>query len=395
MKINADVHQRKREALPPETVERERRLSICGDNTFQNEVSEQEKCRLFKLPLEIREMIYAELLPFERVWIVIIEGRLACDWEIVKTPTPPPDPNQYLHVDTSKPDSPAESSISAFRRSRQTPLRFRLGFAPKTPIWGLGILPLLQTCRKVYSEVMPYLYSKPDFAFHDTVPFIIFAASIPPSHFQHIRSVTIDLAMSSLPRYLRARLNKAKLTTFTIPRPDASPIHYGFLSYGSYQVTLYNASILLDNEPIDSGRLCWWDAIVHALQEMKSLRNVRITLSDVPRHLIVVGWGDAAGWQRNESDIMDSLSWIGRARPWKGEVDDSDKRSATDVVFENVWLEDGGVNDGEIKREKKKQGYWVRKVAENGAVEWTEVGEAAGKVVRVVYGSYSIHKSIL
>lgn len=391
-------------------MERARALSICGNNTFENEVAEQNNFLLFKLPLEIREMVYAELLPFERVWIVIIDKQLVCDWEIVKTPISQSHPSGHLNFGISNPESPEElfrpaSSITPAqessllwnaasnmmsRRPRQMPLRFRLGAAPKSPIWGLKIIPFLQTCRRVYSEVMPYLYSKPTFAFHDSIPFLTFVASIPPSHFQHIRSVTINMTSLALPRYIRARLERAKMKSLHVlrPRPDVCSISYDFLYDGWFPKPLYNTSVLLPYSPNEVWPTVLWDVIAHVLQEMKSLRKVHITLKKIPRQILFgKGREYATGRWRDEREIMDPLAWIGRPRPWKGEVADPDKEFETDVVFKTVWPREDG--------EEKKEGYWVRKVGENGEVEWKEVGEAAGKVVSLDYDLISVRSTVL
>lgn len=399
---NAKIVQRKRNARPPEQVKRERTLSIGWNNTLENEVSEQSNFHLFKLPLEIREMIYAEMLPFERVWIVLIDKRLVCDWELIKAPVSKPNSNDSAG-DTSIAELPAESSTSTLsaaaaqgattsqgamtnqtlvdmssRKPRGPAMKFRIGVPSKTPMWGLGILSLLRTCRRVYSDVIPYLYSKPTFSFQDTLPFLAFVASIPPSHFQHIRSVTINLATPDLPRHLQARLNKVKEPAMTIPRPEVSSLKYAFFYDGSFPAPLYNASILPPQNPNKLLPSYMWDAIANALEEMKSLRQVRITLLNVPRRICVwVEHGYEGSGQRDAQDIMDSLKWVGRARPWKGEVDEPNKGREAEVVFENVWWK--------TDREHKKQGHWVRQVDENGRVEWNEVGEAAGAVLRVGY----------
>lgn len=329
---------------------------------------------------------------------MIIDKQLVCDWEIVKTPISHSHPSGHLDFGISNPESPEvlsrpassntpaqESSLlwnaTSYmmpRRPRQTPLKFRPGAAPKSPIWGLKIIPFLQTCRRVYSEVMPYLYSKPTFAFHDSIPFLTFVASIPPSHFQHIRSVTINMTSLALPRYIRARLEKARRKSLHVlrPRPDVCSISYDFLYDGWFPKPLYNTSVLPPYSPDEVWPTVLWDVIAHVLQEMKSLRKVHITLKKIPRQ-IVFGKGReyATGQWRDEREIMDPLAWIGRPRPWKGEVADPDKEFETDVIFKTVWPREGG--------EEKKEGYWVRKVAENGEVEWKEVGEAARKVVNL------------
>lgn len=387
-----NLSQRRFYGSPPASVERERALSICDDNSFgRHELLEQSGFYFFKLPLEVREMIYVELLPFERIYILLIDSKLVCDWEAVKSSDSVPSASSAAREQEPRPrlnlfensQTPALTDLSTgtmHERQRNTIRRKYPGIFSKFRMWGVGILPLMQTCRKVYSDVVPYLYSRPTFAFHDTVPFLAFAASIPPSHFQYIRSVELGFAypyaLPALPRFLVARIKRAKVPTKTIPRPEACTLDYSMFYDGSFPAPLYNASIFPSQVTDTHSSSYMWDAIANALVEMKSLRKVRVTLLNIPRSISVLTEKSGVdSGQRDAQDIMESLRWVGRARPWKGEIIEADTGKETEVVFENVWWS--------TDMETKHQGHWVREVHENGTVDWREVGEAAGLAIEL------------
>lgn len=375
---------------PPAVAERQRALSICFGNSFQNEeLSKQSGFHLLKLPLEVREMIYAELLPWERVWILLVDKKLVCDWEAVKVPNSVPVTSLVGQEHSSPRPNGAESSQTPTLVSPRTrPMREgqhnrtrrkNPGVFSKFNKWGLSILPFMRTCRRVYSDIMPYLYSRPTFAFHDAVPFLAFVASIPPSHFQCIRSVELGFAypyaLPALPRYLEARINRAREPIKTIPRPDVCKLDYWFFYDGTFSSPLHNASVLPSNTT-DGCSSYMWDAIANALVEMKGLKRAHITLLNIPRSItMLTEKDDVESRQRDAQDIMDSLRWVGRPRPWKGETTESDKGRETEVIFENVWWK--------TDRETRFRGHWVREVYEEGKVDWREVGEAAGSAIEL------------
>ncbi|KAF1977028.1 hypothetical protein BU23DRAFT_318114 [Bimuria novae-zelandiae CBS 107.79] len=322
-------------------------------------------------------MIYAELFTFERVWIMLVDKRLVCDWEHLPAKQNV-DKNQAIEVSSS--NNPSTEPASSYAPAKSS-------FGIHGPMHHLSHrkfrgtwVSFLQTCRRVYSEAIPFLYSLPTFFFHDTMPFLAFAASLPPSHFKHIRSVTInlacDFAQPLFPYSLWKRWGTAKHFHMQVTRPEATSLDYAFFHDGSFAGELLNASVL---PPQNSNTLLpsyMWDAIASALEEMKGLKKVHITMRDIPRQILV--WcehGYEHSGQRDALEIRSSLEWIGRDRPWKGDKNEGTenrKGKETEVVFENVWR----------KNDEQKRGHWIRHVGDDGKVEWEEVGEAAGRVRR-------------
>lgn len=282
----------------------------------------------FKIPLEIREMIYVELIGCGRVWIILKNDKLAC------------------------------------LREEQRIVSPRRGHAVRP---GMQVLPFLQTCRRVYSEAIDLLYSTPTFAFDKTRAFLAFSASALPARSQKLRSLNFNSSGEGVPGHI----------VEASPGPDLRNPHLHELNYSylnnRYRGTLYNAAILRPRNKNPLLPTYMWDAVADALEEMKGLRDVFISLSNVKRQILVwVEHGYENSGQRDACEIRQSLEWVGRDRPWKGEGksdEQKEKQIETKIVFENVWKRP----EGEWTR-----GHWVRQIDNAGEVKWREVGEAAG-----------------
>lgn len=83
--------------------------------------------------------------------------------------------------------------------------------------WGLprgpdASLALLCTCRRIYTEALPILYSRTQFAFRETGDCVAFSQITPKPHLQRIRSLRIDIycgnayALYGLPRTIWTEL---------------------------------------------------------------------------------------------------------------------------------------------------------------------------------------------
>ncbi|KAF2684099.1 hypothetical protein K458DRAFT_389314 [Lentithecium fluviatile CBS 122367] len=337
------VNLRKRNETPPKEVKRKRPLSISdSNNEFKKEVADQNASMLFKPPLEIREMIYTELFgPDSTIWIVYLNEKLACV------------------------------------RGDETSVPRHGHHAVKL---GIHVLPFLQSCRRVYSEAIDLLYSAPRFAFCETLTFLAFSASILPSRFQRLRSITINLSGQGVPSHVLKIFPIPTLTKAHLHRlgfssnPCTYHLNYSLL-HDAYRGTLRNASVLIsaNSNPLDPTYA--WDAVANALRKMKGVQEVFLSMRDVPRKIEVwVEHGYEHSGQRDARDIKTSLNWVGRDRPLEGggsgkeDEKESVKRREAKIVFENVWNRSG---------EDWKKGHWVREVGDDAKVEWREVGEAA------------------
>ncbi|KAF2491401.1 hypothetical protein BU16DRAFT_565103 [Lophium mytilinum] len=140
----------------------------------------QEKSRLMALPLELREMIYKAVLGDDVMHVIHKEnklGHLRC-----KAKSEEDCPKRWYG------EGPCRDSC--------------WGVVDSSNIWmPVGdpaersdgdVLPLLQTCRQVYSEAIPLLYSTNTFSFIDLDCLRHLSATILPSRFNAIKSLTIE-----------------------------------------------------------------------------------------------------------------------------------------------------------------------------------------------------------
>lgn len=79
-------------------------------------------------------------------------------------------------------------------------------------------LALLQTCRRVYAEALPVLYSQTQFVFKEPRHLVSFYHSVPATHFTHIRSIRMDFSkMSNFREYNRELSKFVHYHTFVTP----------------------------------------------------------------------------------------------------------------------------------------------------------------------------------
>ncbi|PSN70639.1 hypothetical protein BS50DRAFT_570171 [Corynespora cassiicola Philippines] len=146
---------------------------------------EQMESPLLRLPLELRHMIYRAVLGDSTMHMILKEnklGHLRC-----KAPSALECPLGYNGrtlsreccwgtVDSANIWSPMSGDIAE-------------------PTDG-NILPLLQTCRQVYSESIKFLYSSNSFSFSDLDCLRYFSCTILPCRFALIRSIDIEWCLS-------------------------------------------------------------------------------------------------------------------------------------------------------------------------------------------------------
>ncbi|KAF2811781.1 uncharacterized protein BDZ99DRAFT_497429 [Mytilinidion resinicola] len=139
----------------------------------------QEKSRLMALPLELREMIYKAVLGNDVMHVIHKEnklGHLRCKANSEKAC-----PKRWHGV------GPCADSCWGVVDSSN------IWMPVEEPQGSDGdVLPLLQTCRQVYSEAFPLLYSTNTFSFIDLDCLRYLSATILPSRFNAIKSLRIE-----------------------------------------------------------------------------------------------------------------------------------------------------------------------------------------------------------
>ncbi|KAF2004656.1 hypothetical protein P154DRAFT_35919 [Amniculicola lignicola CBS 123094] len=129
---------------------------------------------------------------------------------------------------------------------------------------NVDILPLLQSCRAVYTEMIDIVYSHPNFHFNTTNSFLIFSTYILPAGFSNLTHID----MPSLERF----------TTDIICPSFFGPIKYrSIIDQNSYRnPVLPSASQLLE----DGLRLPKWWLTCYILSSIPKLKRLRIDLNN-------------------------------------------------------------------------------------------------------------------
>ncbi|PVI04217.1 hypothetical protein DM02DRAFT_611655 [Periconia macrospinosa] len=143
----------------------------------------QLQSRLFALPAEIRLQIYRDIIRIEPFVHIQWGTRLALCSPVAKEGTSP----CRLYSARSHPDQFMEEDIDLARKHLSC-----MDF--KDLLVGMyGILPLLQSCRRAYMDVIDMLYTENTLTMSLDFNFLNFARSIPERHLTTIRSLILHL----------------------------------------------------------------------------------------------------------------------------------------------------------------------------------------------------------
>ncbi|KAF2203696.1 hypothetical protein GQ43DRAFT_438617 [Delitschia confertaspora ATCC 74209] len=180
--------RRQKMAPRPLVLHRQRALSIpLPDTECMNEgrkTLDQSQSRLMRLPLELREMIYRNVLGDNTLHMILKEqklGHLRC-----KASNALECPLRY-------------NGRTLGRESCWGPVDSANIWAPKSginePTDG-NIIPFLRTCRQVYSEAINFLYSTNVFSFQDLDCLRHFSATVLPKRFNLVKKLDIEWYMT-------------------------------------------------------------------------------------------------------------------------------------------------------------------------------------------------------
>ncbi|KAF2004655.1 hypothetical protein P154DRAFT_35905 [Amniculicola lignicola CBS 123094] len=138
---------------------------------------------------------------------------------------------------------------------------------------GIGVLPMLQTCRRVYIELVPLVYALPTFHITQPKTLFLFLTSILPSRFSLIQSIHLDSrqTLANYPDNPTFGLYNGALTyrSLTIPHLCRSPILPSLAQLDMPKVSEYVGP----NGCYDIG--LWW-LTCHVLANMPALRYLRV-----------------------------------------------------------------------------------------------------------------------
>ncbi|KAF2184723.1 hypothetical protein K469DRAFT_750873 [Zopfia rhizophila CBS 207.26] len=191
------VRRRRKELKPPTVIRRKRSLSVPLRK--KQIMYDQAQAAFFKLPAELRLLIYELVIGREEVDI-ILRARI----HSYRSP-----PSRTLPVTYRQGESGERTRCHVHKSS------------------GISVIPLLQTCRKLYSEAVVTLYSLPTFTFHNPQSFLGFAATILSQRLSTIKSLRLHFSstfghnpIDELLNYKSSRIqNQRALTQLPCPNP--------------------------------------------------------------------------------------------------------------------------------------------------------------------------------
>jgi len=124
-----ETRKKRKQLRSPPVARRERTLSINNVTDTKIPFYSQIDCLLFRLPLELRFDIYELVIGAGNVHVLLRSDRIF-SYRDAK-------PGQLLHTHNRE-------ALKPWKRSLQDPTH------PREELPGLGVLPLLRTCRRMY-----------------------------------------------------------------------------------------------------------------------------------------------------------------------------------------------------------------------------------------------------
>lgn len=267
-RLGKELSQRKRDEMPPKVEKRKRKLSMIPPaggillrSIIDTKEYEQENCTFFRLPAEVRLMIYEELVTKERIWISSKAGKLIC-----------------------------------YRGSTIEHLKPAPGPTPLKP--GMNAISLLLSCRKIYSEAIDVLYSRPAFAFSDQNVFLCFAGNLLPQRLSSIKRLELHFNEATPPLFLPSKGKKRS-------SPLLSPFTYYFM-HNHLIATSPVRNSCLPPATVEDAIPCWY-IICEVIGKMDGLRSVNVQVCNMD-----VGWTDdgSGTWWRDV--FLGPLEWAPR-----------------------------------------------------------------------------------
>ncbi|KAF2870740.1 hypothetical protein BDV95DRAFT_595445 [Massariosphaeria phaeospora] len=236
--------KRLQELSPPLVVERDYALSLSeemdsGVLMRKCLLSPQTDCLLLRLPMELRLAVYEEMFGQEEVHVMRRDDK--------------------LHSFRCRATAQHKSHDAGHGYNKVA--QCGGGFESFRPL-GLGVLPLLQSCRMIYSELVPLLYSEPTFFFHSLNTMLAFSGTSLPQRFHAITSIRIDGTCEPIPENWALESAMQPLN-----------FHSRHESLASLPVRNPFPSFHIDHEPL------LWTAACAVLARMAALRKLKMSLT--------------------------------------------------------------------------------------------------------------------
>ncbi|KAF2737753.1 hypothetical protein EJ04DRAFT_520810 [Polyplosphaeria fusca] len=250
--------------LAPEE-RKKRRLACLGK---KRKTQWQEQSIWFRLPIEIRLLIYGEYFGGGEEVIVGFrkDALTACTGKV--------------YIDEQDTSAYIERDQFWHHNARRFDLYRRV-----------DVLPLLLTCTKIYSEAIPVLYADPIYTFTNPVSFLAFSASITPQHFHQLQNIYLDFfgfspiffdqkpGWPEPPGEIRQRRGCLRGSYF---KPwDPVPILWRKMSYLHFRMSKiknYYNPIAQRLDPAKETQPSFWEMSCIVLSQMDRLKDLRIRI---------------------------------------------------------------------------------------------------------------------
>ncbi|KAF2265944.1 hypothetical protein CC78DRAFT_567247 [Lojkania enalia] len=311
-----------------------RGFSLLAGHRKKKIMCEQEESPFFaRLPLELRTMVYDEYFGAGMETVVALTG--------------------YTRKFNCWRNLPGHGLVPRSYEERDTQQDLK---GPEEQTSGVDVLNLVLTCKKIYTEAIGPLYSRPIYTCFDPWSLLAFSSSITPPRLKNLRNITLDFHGPCPYAFAVSVSYPMERHGCVISRhiPPGPYIYHpaSYRAFHAVDLRQYNDCLPLVNPPMRFHRyrleydcLTYWDVICEVLRKMEGLKELRVMLpreetvnklDERLRPLEKVGAEGVSGMQR----FVAGVDWgDGRFRRWRRVVSDSEPKwmSLEDACEDGVW----------------------------------------------------------
>ncbi|KAF2472947.1 uncharacterized protein BDR25DRAFT_341728 [Lindgomyces ingoldianus] len=213
---------------------------------------------LLRLPTEIRQMI----------WGLVFDGEMRIHIEVRE--------RRIIAMRCEDPVKEDEGWVKTCACQEATWVVLHAdGNETEYPKQGIRALPLLLTCRPMYTDILDYVYRTSTFVFHRPETLLVFSHSIPQSHSQSLTKIHFDSRTHSYAG--SARTHPSFVHTLDHLPVPIRKAHKSALSAQCLPFTVENAHF--KNVKFEKLQPSTWGAMCEALTSLSGLRELRISLN--------------------------------------------------------------------------------------------------------------------
>ncbi|KAF2654893.1 hypothetical protein K491DRAFT_455841 [Lophiostoma macrostomum CBS 122681] len=252
------------ELVPPTPRQRGRALTISSnksnlksDREGRRRTLTQNSSPLMRLPAEVRNLIWEKCVGSDNIYILLSHGR----WRSFRQHGEQTEPVERL----------GEAVSDIYKNIARRDALYRR---------NVDVLPLLQTCRKIYSEAITTVYQTAPFTFCDIHSFLAFYACLPPSNIPSLGHINLDFhalwpngvihPLELVPPHDRVHADP----DYHVWSSINERVNYRVLN--NSRVRVYNALPRFDKNACDAPDS--WRLVCEVLGQMRGLRELRVRI---------------------------------------------------------------------------------------------------------------------